>query len=601
MREDAAALARRERHADELALAATAREFAGQAVEHRQVAVDVGEVRVDQVEHAAVLADDLGEEQFRLLDHGGADRVVEGREHGRIGRDRGQLAQLEPLQPEAFGQVTGARVLEQAAGLRLEVGRKLLRVGQLEEFVVGHRTPEEIAEARSQREFADRMRVLGRRGLILFGAEDEFRRSQHQGDHRLRAGFPAAFGLLGVEEHLHIAIELGGGGRTAEGAAHEGIRDRLGAGRTELGADDQGQAALEFRARVLRAEQAEAEAGERAGVAGDLRRRIEPLQREVMRAGREGHLGLGDLGLLHLLELVSADFAAVDEEGDLRGRVAGGARRAEADRDHVVAVARGRHRTREGRGGIEEALLALASALGRHLDHRETRAFHFAGLVGHRLGGDRLADGQEPLQMDRRERQHVADVVEAIARVVGREVGGEILVEEAEVADGLIILRAVEAADGHVARVGLRLGDGGGQELVDGRLEGLDLGGRRAGLLLRRGHLAGGDLVDDFAPDALIAEEAGVVLEGLEVEVALLEFGVVTIVAVLFQERHDVLLEVLGGGRRDGGAEDRPKDRESQGRPNHAEGQRQHLPTDKTTRVRLQTKGLIRQKTVKTE
>ena len=174
--------------------------------------------------------------------------------------------------------------------------------------------------------------------------------------------------------------------------------------------------------------------------------------------------------------------------------------------------------------------------------------------------------------MDGRERQHVADVVEAVARVVGREVGGEILVEEAEVADRVIELRAVEAADGHVARVGLGLRDGGGEQLVDGRLEGLDLGGRRARLLLRRGHFTGGDLVDHFAPDALIAEEAGVVLEGLEIQVALLEFGVVALVAILVQERHDVLLEVLGGSGGGPDAGDHPENGDERGRPNQLAG-----------------------------
>ena len=296
-----------------------------------------------------------------------------------------------------------------------------------------------------------------------------------------------------------------------------------------------------------------------------------------MLAGRERGLRFGDFRLLHLLELVGPDLAAVDEEGHLRGRIAGRARRAERDRDHVVAIARGRHRAHEIRGRIEIALLAVALALGRHLDHRETRAFEFGRLGRHRLGGDRLAHGQEALEVDRRERQHVADVVEAVARVVGREVGGEILVEEAEVADRVVELRAIETADGHVTRVGLRLRDGGGEQLMDGRLERSDLGGGRTGLLLRRGHLAGGDLVDHFAPDALIAEEAGVVLEGFEIEVALREFGVVAIVAILVQERHDILLEVLGDGRGDGGADDRPEDRESQGGPDHAEGREQHL------------------------
>jgi len=129
-------------------------------------------------------------------------------------------------------------------------------------------------------------------------------------------------------------------------------------------------------------------------------------------------------------------------------------------------------------------------------------------------------------EVDGRERQHVADVVETVARVVGREVGGEILVEEAEVADRVVELRAVETADGHVARIGLGLRDGGGEQLVDGRLEGFDLGGGRARLLLGRWHLAGRHLIDHLAPDALVAEETGVVLEALEVEMPLGELGV---------------------------------------------------------------------------
>ena len=174
--------------------------------------------------------------------------------------------------------------------------------------------------------------------------------------------------------------------------------------------------------------------------------------------------------------------------------------------------------------------------------------------------------------MDGRERQHIADVIEAVARVVGREVGGEILVEEAEVADRVVELRAVEAADGHVARVGLGFRDGGGEQLMDRGLEALDLSGGRAGLLLGRGHLAGRDLVDDLAPDALIAEEAGVVLEGLEIEVALLEFGVVAIVAILVQERHDILLEILGGGGGGPDAGDHPENGDERGRPNQLAG-----------------------------
>ena len=258
MGEDAAAFALGERHAHEGRRPAAALGFDRDAVELREIAVEVGEVRVDQVEHAAVLADDLGEEELRLLDHRRTDRVVEAREHHRIGRDRGELAELQPLQAEALGQVAGARILEEAARLGFEVGRELLGVGQLEEFVVGHRAPEEIAEARSQGELADRMRVLGGRGVVLFGAEDELRRSQHHRDHRLRAGLPVAAALLALGPDLHVAVDLGGRGRAAEGAADEGIGGQTGAGFAGRRADDDGQAALEFGARVGRAEEAQA-------------------------------------------------------------------------------------------------------------------------------------------------------------------------------------------------------------------------------------------------------------------------------------------------------------------------------------------------------
>ena len=100
------------------------------------------------------------------------------------------------------------------------------------------------------------MSVLGRRSVVLFGAEDEFRRSQHDRDHRLRAGFPVAAVLLALEPDLHVAVDLGGRGRAAERAADEGIGDEAGAGFAGRRADDDGQAALEFGARVGRAEQA---------------------------------------------------------------------------------------------------------------------------------------------------------------------------------------------------------------------------------------------------------------------------------------------------------------------------------------------------------
>ena len=60
---------------------------------------------------------------------------------------------------------------------------------------------------------------------------------------------------------------------------------------------------------------------------------------------------------------------------------------------------------------------------------------------------DRLGGGQVFLQQQRRERQHVADVVEAVTDVVVGEIGGGLEVDADQVADRVVILGPVEPAD----------------------------------------------------------------------------------------------------------------------------------------------------------
>ena len=124
--EDAAAFALGQGHPDEIA--GTARFDVADPIQFGEGAVEVGEVRVDDVEDAAILAHDLGQEQFRLPHHRSAQGVIELREHLRVGRHQGQAARLQPLQAEAGHQVLGALVLEQTRRLRLEVGGELAGV-----------------------------------------------------------------------------------------------------------------------------------------------------------------------------------------------------------------------------------------------------------------------------------------------------------------------------------------------------------------------------------------------------------------------------------------------------------------------------------------
>ena len=72
-------------------------------------------------------------------------------------------------------------------------------------------------------------------------------------------------------------------------------------------------------------------------------------------------------------------------------------------------------------------------------------------------------------------------------------------------------------------------------------------------------------MVEDFAPDALIAEKAGIVLKRFQVQVAFFLLGVVAVVAILLQERGDIFLEILGRGG--GYARESPQHRNEWGWP----------------------------------
>ena len=75
---------------------------------------------------------------------------------------------------------------------------------------------------------------------------------------------------------------------------------------------------------------------------------------------------------------------------------------------------------------------------------------------------DFLGGGEVLFHQDGREREDVADVVEAVAGVVGGEIGGGLEVDGEEIADGVVVFEAIEAAGGDAAGVG------GGMRLCGG-------------------------------------------------------------------------------------------------------------------------------------
>ena len=68
---------------------------------------------------------------------------------------------------------------------------------------------------------------------------------------------------------------------------------------------------------------------------------------------------------------------------------------------------------------------------------------------------DRFGRREVALQQHRREREHVADVIEPVAHVVRREVLRRVEVDPDEVANGVVVLVAVEPPHRHPAGVGL--------------------------------------------------------------------------------------------------------------------------------------------------
>ena len=400
------------------------------------------------------------------------------------------------------------------------------------------------------------MRVLGERLFVLLDAEDEFRRSQHDGDHRLGTGLPGASRGLGGREDLGITLDFGRRGRATEGAAHEEVHHRAGAVVALLGTGEIGEPALQFGARIGGPEQLITVGPEPAARGAQVRRRVGPGHRERVLTGRQLDLRIDLLGPaagLHLQRL-RAHRLAVHHEVDDGRLVAGIADAHQVGAEDVFALARG-VKGRGQRRVVEDPHLILGATAREHVVPIDIE--HIELLLRRRHGafGDDLGRGDEPLQVDRRERQHIADVVEAVARIIGGEIDGEIAFDVAQVTDGVVVLRVVEAADGHLAGVDFFPGHRLTEQAFDLLLQLVDLRLGRSRLAFRRGHLAGGHLREQLAPHPLVAVNPTAILMEFQVEVGLGLVVPVTVVAVLLEERLHPLLEVE---RRGGHVRPRP-------------------------------------------
>ena len=251
-------------------------------------------------------------------------------------------------------------------------------------------------------------------------------------------------------------------------------------------------------------------------------------------------------------------FLVIDPEHDRHRHRRLRPQPAEHDANHVLAIDRdavdGVERVGDAEAGDvvrrrHAALLDDAAAFGTQPDERRLERRRSE----ERLSRDPIGGGDVLLHQPRRQRQHVRDVVEAIAGVVLREIVGRLGADTEQVLDGVVVLGAVETPGGDAA--GVRNG---------GALDALELvrQPRRdrlpivlLGLLLfDRRHFLRPQLGDHVFPVVPLIVERRRAGERLEVQAVLLLLVAVARDAVLGDERFDEGVEARGGlrGRRRG-------------------------------------------------
>ena len=150
------------------------------AVKAGQALVEEGVIGVQQLEHAAVILDDIPNKQLGLAAHRLAQALVEHREALQVRPDHVDILELEPLPGEILDQRGRLLIAQHPFDLSLEYGRlaQTALSGDSQELGVGHAAPQKVGEARGKFIRADGCRGLSGDRPIPLDAIQKIRRHQ---------------------------------------------------------------------------------------------------------------------------------------------------------------------------------------------------------------------------------------------------------------------------------------------------------------------------------------------------------------------------------------------------------------------------------------
>ena len=518
--------------------------------------VDERVVGAQHVEHAAVAAELVLEEQLRLAAERGAQVVVEVGKQRRVGGRRAQVAQIQPLAPEILDERLRARIVEHPRHLPVDLVRVVqppLR-GQRNQLLVGRAAPEEERQPRGQVDVPDAVRRTGHgiRGVVL-DAEQELGRYQ-QGLERPADPFLEAAALpvavvVGSEQRLNVAVRH----RPPVRLPRERPQDLLGAPRLLL--------------RSLRVAAQDAPAGRRlrrdvalerpdhldrrhhrhvgveaVRVAGDGWPRRSAVDRERLgqvageRGAQQPRARLDRDAHLERSAVAAADLERLDPlpvQPDLK-HVRPAPARPEPRAQDVLRVEREVVPRRVPAARPERQVVAYPAVLQHQRRGLVQRGGRRQRRVAERPAADLRRGQNVALQQHGRYRQDVADVVEAVARLVSRQQRPPVHLQRQQVADGVGVLRPVQPLDRRPAGVRTRV-----PGVVEGALEVVGQRVVRGGVGPRAPggrHGAGAQLLRHLLPHVGAAADVADI-DGVERQAAGQQTLVVAADAVALQKR----------------------------------------------------------------